>query len=93
MSHFKKDPQASLDYGFNYTDWLAVGETITTSTWASTPAGLTVGTNSIGTGITVVWLSGGTVGVTYSVTNHVTTTIGSIHREDDRTLEILIEER
>jgi hypothetical protein len=86
MDMFIKDPAAVLDYVFDWSKWLAVGETITTqSTVAST--GLTVDKSTIsadGTTVTV-WLSGGTEKQTYTVTNHIETI--SL-REDDRAMLI-----
>jgi len=84
-----KDPSSILDYGFDWTDWLA-GDTITTSAWSVSPAGLTAVTNSKNGGVTTVWLSGGTVGQTYQVVNSVITALGRI---DQRTLLVAIQDR
>ena len=91
-----KDPQAVLEYGFDWTDWLATGETIATSTWTRT-GGTDGGTITIGDptgiappisgGITRTKLSGGTVGQEHHITNHIITSVG---REDDRTAKIKI---
>ena len=88
MSEFLKDPNAVLDYKFDWTSWLASGETISSQT--TTPSsGLTVDSSSItDTGKSVtVWLSGGTLGNTYTVVNRVTT---SSSRVDDRTMRIKV---
>ena len=37
-----KDPDEQLDYGIEYTDLLAPGETIAGSTWEARPSGLTI---------------------------------------------------
>lgn len=80
---FDKDPDSRLDYIVDWSDWLD-SDTITASTW--TPAtGITVTTSSNTTTTTTVWLSGGTLGATYKVVNHITTAAG---RQDDRTLVI-----
>jgi hypothetical protein len=86
-----KDPAAKLDYGVNWAPWLAVGETITASTW-TVDTGLTVTTPAASfTGTaTTVWLLGGTVGTTYKAVNQVTTSAGRI---DERTLTIEIVDR
>lgn len=95
-----KDPQAVLDYatdwapltnGSGLTNWLQNGETITAATVVA-EAGLTVNSFSITTNATkvVAWLSGGTVGQTYRVTFHITTSLG---RQDDRTMIIEIVQR
>jgi hypothetical protein len=87
-----KDPDATLDYGLDWAGedpWLAAGETIQTSTWL-VPAGLVKGSDSHTDTATTVWLSGGTLGVDYEVTNRITTNQA---RTDDRTIRIMIRER
>lgn len=91
MSTYVKDPDAVLDYTFDWTAWLPDSDTIITRT--ITPgSGITVNSSSIAlTGKAVVaWLSGGTVGQTYPVTCRITTTEG---RTDDRTLYVRIQQR
>ena len=97
MSTYIKDPQAILDYGFDWSDWLADGETIIESTWVIDPAesdGLekdTIKGDSFeATGGTTIWLGGGTDGEDYTVTNHVKT---SDDREDDRSHKIKVRQR
>jgi hypothetical protein len=89
MPTYIKDPDAVLDYGFDWSDWLAVGETIATSTWTF-PAGITQDSANNSTTSTGVWVSGGTVGQTYEIVNHIITSAG---RKDDRTLMILVLQR
>jgi hypothetical protein len=86
---YLKDPDATLDYAFNWTDWLATGETISTSTVAVT-TGITKVSDSQANGIVTVWLSGGTEGNTYSIANKITTSAG---RVDERTIKVRIEDR
>lgn len=88
---FIKDPSASLDYGFDWLvrAWLAAGETIVTSVW-TVPAGLSMITSGLSGGKSVVWLAGGVVGVTYTVTNTITTSAG---RTDERSIQIQVLER
>lgn len=83
-----KDKDATLDYGVDWTEWLD-GDEIASSTW-DVPTGLTAGADSFEDGVTKIWLSGGTVGTRYSVTNEITTTAG---RTDQRTIKILVVER
>lgn len=89
---FVKDPDAVLDYKFDYAGskpWLTGTDTIASHT-VTASAGLTVdSTEATDTAVTV-WLSGGTVGQTYSVTCHVVTAAG---REDDRTVTVTVMER
>ena len=93
---FLKDSDAVLDYLFDWaastngngaTDWLSAGETIADHTITAT-TGLTVDSSSLANtaASVVVWLSGGTVGNSYDVTCHITTSAG---REDDRTIKIM----
>lgn len=87
-----KDKDAKLDYGWNWQNegWLVDGDTIVTSTWVITPDGLTKLSEDNTETVARVWVSGGTPGTTYKLTNHVTTAAG---REDDRTLRIRVTER
>lgn len=69
------DPKTAnevLDYGFNWSSELEVGETITSSTW-SAETGITIESSSYTDTETLVWLSGGTVNSTYKVTNLIVT--------------------
>ncbi len=93
---FKKDPDAILDYGVDWSSWLQTGEAITTSTWI-VEGDITVGDGSNGapvpsktTTATTVWLLGGTPGLFYEVTNRIVTDQG---RTDDRTITIEVVER
>ena len=82
-----KDPQAVLDYGFDWSAWLADGETITASSWLISDTGLTADSDEATDTTATIWLSGGTLGTTYRVTNHIIT---SQNRQDDRTLTISV---
>lgn len=85
---YSKDPDAVLDYEVSWASWLATGETISTSTFA-VPVGITKDSESNTTTAATVWLSGGTVGQSYTITNHIVTSQG---REDDRSMQIQIRE-
>ncbi len=89
MSTFVKDPEAVLDYGFDWSDWLADGEVISASTW-TIPTGLTKVSDSFDDNETVAWLSGGTVEEVYTIVNHIVTSDG---REDDRSHVIKMRNR
>lgn len=88
-ANFTKDPSELLDYQVSWADWLLSGETIATSTW-TVASGLTEGVSSATTTVTTIWLSGGTNGEFYDVTNHVVT---SAARTGDRTFTIQIVQR
>lgn len=86
---WKKDPAAVLNWGFDWSAWLVQLETIVDSEFI-VDAGLTVDSSSYTMNSTEVWLSGGRAGVTYQVTNRITTSEGRI---DDRTLKIRVVEQ
>jgi hypothetical protein len=85
---FTKDPHAVLDYAIDWTRWLA-GDTIATSEWLL-PVGLTKMADTKTASSSTVWLSGGTAGQSYIVTNRITTAGG---RTEDRSFTIRVEER
>lgn len=85
-----KDPSAVLDYTVDWSQWLDTGDTITTSTWVIAPTGLTQQSAASTPTAATVWLSGGTLGITYTVTNRITTAQG---RDDARTLLIQVLDR
>jgi len=88
---FTKDPDAVLDYRFDWSDWLETGDTIATRTITAS-TGITVDSSSItdsSTSVTV-WLSGGTVGATYDIACLIVT---SASRTDERTVSVRVLER
>lgn len=75
------DPSDVTDYGIDWTDKLGDdSDTISTSSWGtSSPTGLTVASSpapSISGLLTIVWVSGGTAGTNYQLTNTITTAAG-----------------
>lgn len=90
-TNFTKDPNATLDYAFDWSSWLASGETITAQTVTVTKGDVTVSSGPTqASGKVTVWLTGGTAGVTSWVTCHITTNQG---RQDDRTISLTVKER
>lgn len=85
---FSKDPNAVLDYSIDWTRWLA-GDQVAASEWII-PSGLTKMADSKTSTSATVWLSGGTAGQSYIVTNRITTAAG---RTEDRSFTIRVEER
>jgi hypothetical protein len=85
---FYKDPNANLDYQIDWSSWLG-SDTISSSAW-TVQSGLTKGSDSKTDTTTTVWLSGGTAGQTYRVTNRVVTAGG---RTDDRSFWVVVEEK
>jgi hypothetical protein len=85
MFRAEKDPQAILDYSIDWTSWLGL-DTIQTSTWM-VPTGITKPSDSLVGALATVWLSGGTVGTSYIVTNRVVTAGG---RTDERSITVRV---
>lgn len=84
-----KDPDAELEYGFDWSDWLVGDDTIVDSSWA-VGAGVTKESDSFTTTASVVRVSGGTAGQKYDLINTVTTADGLIVV---RTLTLPVEQR
>lgn len=84
-----KDPNSTVNYGFDWSDWLANGESIVASDWLL-PGDLSETSKSIVTGNTTILLSGGVAGEEYVVTNRITTNLG---QTEDRSMLILCTEK
>jgi len=85
-----KDPQATLDYSFDWTAWLAgVADVISGVSYAFS-GGLVKVFESRLEGVATVVVSGGSIGSDASITCTVTTAGG---RVDQRTLMINIQDR
>jgi hypothetical protein len=82
-AQYQKDPSAILPYSEDWTAWLN-GDTITALTVTAT-AGITVNSSSYTTTVVTALLSGGTQGINYTVTFHITTAAGL---QDDRSITI-----
>lgn len=100
MPTFSKDPDAVLDYKFDwksnsngrgFTDWLDAGETISSHT-ITAATGITLDSSELADTNTsvIVWLSGGTAGTSYTVACKIVTSAG---RTDERTITINAAER
>lgn len=87
-NEFTKDPNAVLDYTWDWEDWLD-SDTISSSS-VTVQTGLTADSDSNTTTTATVWLSGGTPGEDYEVTNRIVTAGG---RTEDRTIIIMVRER
>jgi len=90
MAVYKKDPNAVLDYTFDWTAYLTpLADTITTATWVL-PTGLTKVSQSNTTMTATAFISGGTIGETLTLTCRIITAGG---RTDDRSIVLKIVER
>lgn len=85
----RKDPDAVLDYTFDWSDWLE-GVSDSISTASVTASGATVESSSHANGLVTAWVSGGTDGTTASVTCRIVTADG---RTEDRTIYLIVEAR
>lgn len=80
-----KDPQATLDYRFDWSLWL-VTDTISTVIW-TVPSGITQTAATNTTTTATIWLAGGVVGTKYTVACRITTATGRI---DERSLIVSV---
>lgn len=81
-----KDPSDVLDYEVDWSSWLATGDEIVsvTNTITGDDSALVIDTESNTTSAATVWLSGGTVGRTYTVTCRIITAGGRTAERDVR---------
>lgn len=71
----EQTPTARRDYALDWSGLLEDGDALSSSTWAA-QSGIKVEANGFADGKTVVWVSKGTPGEWYWLTNTVTTTAG-----------------
>ena len=83
-----KDPDEVLDYSLDWAPRL-IDDTISTSLFII-PDGIVADSSSNSPTETIVWLSGGTLGATYTITNRVVTAQG---RTMDQTVRLRIRAR
>ena len=89
MTTYIKDPDAVLDYCFDFSNLLESGEVIDEHTIIG-PDGITVDSSSHTTTAVTFWLSGGSNLEHYSITCRIETSAGRI---DDRTMIISVREK
>ena len=90
MATFKKDPNATLDYTFDWSAWLLpITDTITSVTWVLS-SGITKVSESNTTTTATAFISGGVLDAVEELTCRITTAGGRI---DDRTVYFKIKER
>ena len=86
---FDKDPDAVLDYKWNWSSWLDAGESI--STYAITVSGGLTSTESTFTSSAVTaWIAGGTAGAVETAACLIET---NSSRTDERTIYLNVLER
>jgi len=94
MSFVLKDPEAVLDYLFDWgADYLGDGDLLAASEWSVDPGGpdgVAVTGSDFGTSTSTVKVGGGIAGRIYRIVNRVTTASG---RVDERSIVIRVEKR
>jgi hypothetical protein len=88
-SQFIKDPNAVLDYKWDWTAWLPSGDTITSAVVAVQAGDVAINSQSNTTTAVTAWISAGTAGTEAELRARVTTAQGRI---DDRTITLILEE-
>lgn len=89
-SSFLIDPDAVLDYRFDWSQWLTAGEVIQDHTVTAITDGITVDSSDPTDTDVTAWLSGAAISTTQRVTCHIVTDQG---REDDRTITLQVRNR
>jgi len=81
MTVFAKDPSSTLDYSFDWSGWLAPGETITSPSWTVEPASgsapVLSGAMQVGE-VTAITVAGGAMGNRYRLSCQIETDQGRI---------------
>ncbi len=90
MQKFTASKRATekLDYIIDWSDWLAVGETISTSVWVA-ETGVTDSDDSNTTTTATVFIAGGEETFSYKLTNTITTS-NSVARTGVREIQLSI---
>lgn len=97
IATYQKAPAAQKDFPIDFGPFLQADEKVVGAVYSASPAGLTVGTGAYASTIAadgrsgVVWLLGGTPGITYEVLCTVTTD-NVPPRVDSRTIVINVEQ-
>lgn len=67
------DPDETLDYTVDWSDWLASGDTISTASWSVSPTGPTLSGDTSTTTTASTFIAGCTRAVVYQLTNRIVT--------------------
>lgn len=84
MTVWTKDPDEAADYSINWIPDLGPDDVITSSTWLDITPGIITGTppSTFTDTLTTIWISGGTFGEVYSLTNRITTAGGRTYDQE-----------
>lgn len=88
---FVKDPNATLDYTVDWTDYLN-GAAILTSQWIA-PSGITVDSDVNDGQKATAYISGGVIGQTYTLVNRITFSSGGVTVTDERSIHINVRDK
>ena len=86
---FQKDPDSTLDYRVDWSEWLHSAEAIVAFV-PTVPDGLTASETSFDFDSCTIWLAGGTVTRAYDIGYRIQT---NMDRVDERTIRIICVER
>jgi hypothetical protein len=89
-ARFIKDPNAVLDYQWDWSDWLPTGDTIATADVSLSTGNVVISSESNTTTTVTAWVAGGTDQTESRLTARVVTAQG---RTDDRSIILAIVER
>jgi hypothetical protein len=96
-AYIDKDPQSTLDYTVDWSSWINTADTLSTSTWAietiagdASPLASTSTALDTTNHLTHVWVTAGTAGDNYRITNTVTTVAGLT---EERYFRIFVKDR
>jgi hypothetical protein len=92
-TYIPKDPNASLQYGMDWSEWLPQGGSLSSSTWTVETTGtnaITVADSTIFNNVALVTIAGGVEGTNYTVANTITTDDGFV---DARRFRVKVEKR
>jgi hypothetical protein len=93
-SYIAKDPGATLAYSIDWSEWLAAGDMIDTSTWTQesvhTGGNLTLSSASVANNVTTILIADGAEGEIYTIRNTIST---NENLTDVRRFRIRVEKR
>lgn len=89
MVTFFKDPDAILDYHVDWGVWLTERDSIASSVWLTFSPDVSVVAESLDNNIASAVVSGGRLGMVYTLTNRVTTQVGLVQ---DKSIRLAIKE-
>lgn len=87
---YDKDPQAVLDYVWDWSNWLTTGDTISTATVTVATGDVVLDSDTNDDTTVTAWVSGGTVDTSATVTAQIVTAQG---RTDERTITLWVRNR